>query len=230
MKSIKLILSSIVVGGLVLSGGCEWSSGGDENSYNTSQGAGVDYNMSGFYEGSVSSRPISNLVISQTGNRLQVTDNNGSGYTGSVGAPGNVTDATTGSVRAGTTLVQFQVSWEGVDNSTGGSMTFEGVMDAVTENDTSTTMLTKTGEVSNGGVTTQTWTSPVGANPAITQTVTITGEHTETSTTSTYTITEDESQGRLRGTWIYEGGSAHALSMTSPGGYGTMTTTTTSDF
>lgn len=228
MKNIKLILSGVIISGMVLSGGCEWSSGGDGNSYNTSQGAGVDANISGYYNGTISGTSIGSLVVSQTGNLLEVQDSRGSSYVGSVGAPGNVVDTSSG-VRAGTSLVQWQVSWSGWDDAAGQQVNFAGIVSAVTVDDSTTSTLTLTNSETDGDTVTETWTSTAGSNPVVVTTKTIsvtTGETLSESTTSTFTLSEATTQGRLQGNWSYEGGSTHAVDMTSPGVYGGMTSST----
>ncbi|MCZ7591215.1 MAG: hypothetical protein M5U15_03255 [Kiritimatiellae bacterium] len=99
MKCMMLVASLVGVG-LLVGTGCDWSSGGD--SLNTSQGAGVNINFSGVYNGNIGGRAvdrtsagnISHLTIRQSGNRIEVVDSQGSHYSGSVGAPGVVSQPT----------------------------------------------------------------------------------------------------------------------------------------
>ena len=83
----KKLISAAAVGAMALAlisnTGCEWSGGGNSNSFNTSQGAGININFSGVYDGrlsggeAVSGTGIKRLTISQAGNRLQVRDSRG---------------------------------------------------------------------------------------------------------------------------------------------------------
>ncbi len=127
---------------LVLAGlpaGCEWS-GGSSNSFNTSRGAGVSLNISGFYEGQgaagraveTSRGNIRNFTISQNGNRIDVIDNQGSRYRGSVGAPDVFgTAGRGGTIQPATRIMQFQVSWRGTDGVAGTEVQFVGIIDVV---------------------------------------------------------------------------------------------------
>jgi hypothetical protein len=102
-KSIPAALLALAVTGLV---GCDWSS--NSTSLNTSQGAGVNINFSGVYDGNLAGgkavdKPtkgnILRLVISQSGNRVEVVDNQGSRYEGTVGSPGVVSQPDSSSGR-----------------------------------------------------------------------------------------------------------------------------------
>lgn len=133
---------SIVVLGLV---GCEsdWTSGG-ESGFNTSRGAGVNINFGGVYDGmfsgskavqSKSGSPVTRFVITHAGNSIRVIDNNGSQYEGNIGSPGAVAEPQGGVYPAGAELVQSQVTFSGIDYSSGKKVEFVGIFRAVAVED-----------------------------------------------------------------------------------------------
>lgn len=157
----KMKLAAVVAAcaavGLYLNLGCDWSSQG--TSLNTSQGAGVNINFSGVYEGAIDGKAvaktskgtISRLVIQQTGNRLEVTDSQGSRYEGSVGSPGLVADPRTdGTYPPGAELVQSQISFSGRDGVAQRDIEFVGIIHAVAVKDVRGTTTTET---TGGGTT-----------------------------------------------------------------------------
>ncbi|HBA84503.1 MAG TPA: hypothetical protein DCZ95_10455 [Verrucomicrobia bacterium] len=190
--------------GLVLFSGCEWGSSGGDGSFNTSQGAGVQLNFSGVYSGTMSGgklvaskggAPVTSLVIFQAGNSLEITDNNGSTYTGNIGSPGAVADGVNGSFSTGAELAQAQVSFTGNDNSAGGrEINFVGVIHAVAVKDiqgtTSTDTDSSSTSSSDGGTRTTTTSTFDATNKIdiITVTEDIEGspETRETTTTVRY--------------------------------------------
>lgn len=130
--ALVLALSAVTFG---LVAGCDWSSNG--TSFNTSKGAGVNINFSGVYNGQIGGKAvakttkgtISRLTISQTGNRIEVVDSQGSRYVGSVGAPGVASFDNT--ISAGEEIVQSQISWEGKDEVAQRDVEFVGIIHAV---------------------------------------------------------------------------------------------------
>lgn len=157
----KMKFAAVVAGcaavAMYLNLGCDWSSQG--TSLNTSQGAGVNINFSGVYEGAIDGKAvakttrgtISRLVIQQTGNRVDVTDSQGSHYEGSVGSPGVVSDPNTdGSYPAGAELVQSQISFSGRDEVAQRDIEFVGIIHAVSVKDVTGTTSTET---TGGGTT-----------------------------------------------------------------------------
>ena len=271
MRIVSASAASLLVLGLLLNTGCEWTGGGGTDSFNTSQGAGININFTGVYDGHLggglavarsSGGNITRLTILQTGNRLEVHDNHGSKYDGNVGAPGSVVDlsqATT--VPAGAELVQSQITWSGHDEVADKQIEFVGVIHAVsvtdingtthnttrtvTESDVKTTTTTEIDNNNHTKTTTTTLTigSPgdpfysvettvdvvrLDTNELISHTVTKTGSNTTTDTSTTqFTLTEANSQYRLEGTWIENGGVTADVDALSPGGSATLTTTTT---
>ena len=125
--------------------GCEWSGGGGSGSFNTSQGAGINVNFSGVYDGnlsggkavsSTSKGNILRLTISQTGNRITVVDNQGSKYEGSTGAPGLVASPNAdGSFPVGATVVESQIGFAGKDEVAQRDVEFVGIIHIVTVDD-----------------------------------------------------------------------------------------------
>jgi len=285
------VLCGLAVAGVVALTGCDWSSQG--TSLNTSQGAGININYSGVYNGTfggglavrrTSKGNILRLVISQSGNRVEVVDNQGSRYEGSVGSPGAVANAdSTGSYPAGALIVQSQISFSGRDEVAQKDIEFVGIIHVVsvtdikgttdtqtdtdtdnnttteTENDTYTynRTTTVTSNAVNGQTITTTDRAYDGGGNLVYQEVTVTtilpsGDRTTTSrvitdtrnetstdtdnstrtvtSTTTYNITEANSQYRLEGTWIEKDSPIVSdVDALSPGGTGSITTSTTTD-
>ena len=146
MKKI-LSLASVTALSLVLLGhtGCEWTGGGGTDSFNTSQGAGININFSGVYDGrlaggkavkSTTSGNITRLTISQSGNRLEVRDNQGSRYVGQVGTPGAIVDLdSVTTIPDGAEIVQSQISWSGKDEVSQKDVDFVGIIHVVSVTD-----------------------------------------------------------------------------------------------
>ncbi len=234
MKKIWRISSglSMLTAAMVLAG-CDWSSGGGASGYNTSQGAGVNINFSGVYRGelsggrAVSGENITTLTIAQTGNRLTAVDNNGSRYEGSVGSPGLVASASNGAFPAGAELVQGQVNFSGVNNATGRKIQFAGVVHvvAVTDVQGETTENTSTSTI---GTNTTTTTSISAGPVSVDNEFKNNGETSTTTTTTTeFSINANNSNYRMEGTWVEEGGGTSSFKARSPGTSGLIQTTTT---
>ncbi|MGD9873063.1 MAG: hypothetical protein AB7T27_02220 [Kiritimatiellia bacterium] len=164
----------------VVLAGCDWSSGGSSDGFNTSQGAGVNINVSGVYAGAIGGRAVErtsgagqilSLVISQSGNTVEVTDNQGSRYQGTVGSPGAVARASGGIFPAGAELVQYQINFSGKDEVAGQDIEFVGTLHAISVSDirgtSSSSSSTRTDE--NVRTTTETVVNPV--NDTTTQTI-----------------------------------------------------------
>lgn len=282
----RCILWLVVAGiasGLCLLPACEWGSGGDTG-FNTSQGAGAQVNFSGVYKGMLnggvidqtSGGPIGQLVIQQAGNSVEVTDDHGSVYRGTVGSPGAVSEAVSGTYPAGAQLVQAQINFTGHDNVADKTINFAGVIHAVavtdikgtTTTDTSTDSsksdetvtdnITWTTNVTVGSTSTEivttihtigydskgnkvfestetTTTTPGGTviahNRTVTDNRTDTTSSSSSSTTTdttTYNLTEANTQYRMQGTWVEEGGKVANLDAISSGTAGVITTTSSS--
>ena len=153
---LSLLASSLVVTALIT--GCDWST--NDAGFNTSEGAGVSINFSGYYHSTEGGRLVKNtsagnivsLTIQQAGNSVEVHDNQGSTYRGTIGAPGSVSSSSSGSYPSGAQLAQAQINFSGHDNVSAKDITFAGIIHAVavtdikgtTETDTSTDTRTRT--------------------------------------------------------------------------------------
>ena len=158
-------ISSVVGVGLMAAAvsfntGCDWSSGGGTDSFNTSQGAGINANVSGVYNGNLSggravspttAGNITKLVISQTGNSVEIVDNQGSKYSGTVGSPGLVSEPdATGKYPAGAEIMQSQITFSGKDGVSAKSIEFVGIIHVVAISDIQGTSTTDTKTESSG--------------------------------------------------------------------------------
>lgn len=189
---------------LAVGAGCEWS-GPESDSVNTSQGAGVDINYSGVYDGNLSGGKavsgstlgtITRFVVSQSGNELDVTDNLGNRYKGRVGSPGTVSnpDPTTGSYPSGATVVQSQMSWEG------NGVEFVGVVHLVTVDDvrgnSSSDNRSSTDTSTDNQSVTRTETRTTATNTIVETVVTIGTPADPFYQQTTTTVTYDTATGR----------------------------------
>ncbi len=185
MKSI--VLAGVVAAmGVALLTGCEWGGSGD-NSFNTSQGAGMELNFSGVYKGTMSGgrlvaskagAPVTTLIVHHSGNALEVTDNNGSTYRGTVGSPGAVASGNNGTFPQGANLAQAQINFTGNDNTAGGrEINFVGVVHAVAVTDirgTTTASSDSSSTTSSDGGTRVTTTTTFDSTNRIDTTVEVT--------------------------------------------------------
>lgn len=189
MKMKWMLLTATLAGvGLFLGSGCDWSS--NSTSLNTSQGAGVNINFSGVYNGNINGRAvdrtsagtIASLTIRQSGNRIEVIDSQGSRYEGSVGSPGLIANpGADGRYPPGAELVQAQISWTGKDGVAQKDVEFVGIIHAVSVEDvkskTETRVITdnssKTSTTTEQQGRTQTFTQNNGDTTTITEILTI---------------------------------------------------------
>ena len=122
--------------------GCEFDSSGSDG-FNLSQGAGLTIVFSGVYNPRrgatevVPGRDIHRLVIAQTGNTVEVRDDQSSFYIGTVGAPAMIApiDPLSGAMPPGAELAQAVVSWEGVNKRSNVDVQFAGVFHTVSITD-----------------------------------------------------------------------------------------------
>ena len=262
---------------------CDWT-GGSGSDFNTSRG-GLNINLSGFYRGvqsggravaRTSGGQISNFTIQQSGNVLEVIDNNGQKYRGNVGSPLAVaTPSTLGVIPTGAQLANFQVNWSGKDGVAAKNIQFTGVVNVVAVTDIQATIKrtesanTNTASVNdsltkginktatdNGTTTTTNTESFNGTQTVATSPTTIGQEvinNTQTSTTTKgstnvansnaastaiasatdsngtsaateqrYALGDANTQYRMRGTWIEEGGVTANVDAISPGAGGVL--------
>ena len=216
-KITSVVLAGVVVALVGVLAGCEWQSNGSDGGFNTSQGAGLLINFSGVYAGQngapVAGSNITQLVISQSGNTIEVWDNNNSYYVGTCGSPGVVAqpDATTKTYPAGAIMVQSQINFSGKDEVTGQTVVFAGMIHAVAVTDVrGTTSSTQTTQTNSGG-TNNTQTTTINA-PPININNQNTSQNQTTSTTSagsstSYSITAANTHYNLQGNWVEQGNS-----------------------
>jgi len=131
MKTMRQTVSVVLLALLLMPlTGCEWEGAGD--GFNTSRGAGMSVNFSGVYrekpsKSVVGGRGISHLVLTQTGNMLEVLDSNNRYFKGTVGSPGVVAPAdAAGGYPVGADMMQAQV------NFSGGDVEFMGLIRVIT--------------------------------------------------------------------------------------------------
>ncbi|MGA0368360.1 MAG: hypothetical protein ACO3N7_02795 [Kiritimatiellia bacterium] len=212
---------------------CDWSSGSQE-SFNTSGGSN-NVNISGFYRGINGGRLVSqtsngnilSMTIQQSGNRVDVIDNQGSKYQGSIGAP-LVSDVVNGSVlNAGATVASYQISFSGRDGVAGRDINFTGVLTILAVSDIDSSTGTSTSGVNNS-TNTNTVTAPTPPATGTGTTVNNTTTQVGTTTTSyTYDLTGPSSQLQLQGTWSEVGGVTSSVNGFGPPAQGNITVTTT---
>ena len=254
------VCTAIALGGLLLVTSCDYS-GGSDNSFNTRNGASIS-NISGFYEGlfsggraveSTTSGNINHLNIQQDGNRVRVTDSQGSTYIGNVGSPLDLIAPGSTTISDGALLATFQVSWSGKDEISQREIDFTGTINLVSVTDiqgsvsdntrTSTTSSSSSSTTSSSSSTTTTFiednsippkVGPGGTEPGITNITEIItteggsndgssgGSNDGSSTvgdTVTYQLTEQNTQFRLRGTWVEQGGKVSPVDAIASGVY-----------
>lgn len=250
MRLKTLAFAAVLLTGAVVFWGCEWSSG--DSDFNTSKGAGAAINISGVYNGTQSGKAVSSTSngtityfnLTQSGNRIDVVDNQGSSYSGSVGTPilASLPSSST-VVPAGWLAAQYQVSWTGKDVVAAVDIQFSGVIDVVTvenvygsESSSSSESSADIEFDSEGTNSSQVIIRDEPAGDGTTNRVIIvTGNSGDTttnasksvstsgSTTTTFGLSEANSQYRLRGTWIEAGGRSSSVSCVSPGNAGSVT-------
>lgn len=229
MRKIGTIMLAGVVSCMVaMFLGCEWESSSDDG-FNTSKGAGATVNFSGVYRaksGGVIVGNITQLVVAQAGNTVEVWDNNNSYYKGSVGSPGVVAniDSSTGAYPAGALLVQAQMNFSGKDEATHDMASFVGVVHAVAVNDVSGNTVTISS--GNSGATNASTVVTINAPPILinNNSGNATSNSVATTVTTTYTITEANAQYVLDGNWVEDGNAIGSVSAISPASSGVITT------
>lgn len=196
---IRSIVATASVASLLFLSACDWSSGSQDN-FNTSGGS-TNVNVSGFYRGAhsggravarTSGGSITSMTIQQSGNRVDVYDNQGSVYEGTLGTP--LLSSTSGSIQPGQEVSSFQISFSGKDNVAGRDINFTGTLTIVavteiqaneSERDTSTS-------------------SPSGSTT------------TSSLSTSEYELDASNNQLQLRGTWSEVGGITSTVNAVGP--------------
>lgn len=211
--------------------GCEFS--GNSDGFNTSGGAGVEVNISGFYEGNLSGAKavnasagnINNFTLTQAGNRVEIVDNQGSRYVGTVGSPDINVSQQAASIPASTQIMQFQVNWQGRDGVSAKDIQFVGVIDVValsdvqgqTTSDTRTTTRATNNSADHVSNQTTTTTGPTIVGTGNNNTTNNNNTTTTTTDTTSFFFTPGNSRFRLQGTWVESGGRSSNVSALSAG-------------
>jgi hypothetical protein len=247
-KSLVTLTTCSLLAGLTLLVGCDWSSGGGDNNFNT-RGLSSISNISGFYRGTLGGRAvantsrgnINNFTIQQSGNRIEVIDNQGSKYVGSVGTPLSLIPPNATDLPAGASLATYQVSFSGKDGVAAKDIEFSGVITLVTVTDVQGDTSTQTNQNNNNNTVTTTITTTNsipqqvgvdGVEPGVNQTTTDTTtseqvNNNETVQTTEFTLTDANTQLRLRGTWKEIGGVTSQVDALAAGLVGNVSTTST---
>lgn len=222
MKKFSLIVVfGLLAGMTAVFVGCDWES--TEDGFNTSKGAGALINFSGVYRarsgGYLVASNITQLVLNQSGNTVEVWDNNNSYYRGSVGSPGVLSsqDSVTGVYPAGATMVQSQLNFNGLNEVTGNNVSFIGIIHAVAITDVQGT--TTQTLVSNGQTNSQTFN--LSAPPITTGSSTVSNNQNQVTTSVQYQITENNTQYLLDGNWVEEHGIQASVTGIAPAVAGT---------
>ncbi len=244
IRYVKMLCAVLLVSALLTA--CEWNSG---DSFNTSQLGGLTVSFSGYYQGTVSGKSgnaVIALTVLQSGSTLEVYDNLGNQYEGTLGSAqtyGSGADT----ILSGTTIADSQVSFSGTDHSAGRTVDFAGVISVVSiENIQGTTTITSTGDTSvDTDLDNETGSDESSSDLDIdTSTVDIStstssnsdsnvsnfdGDSSSESAASitTYALSEANIQYKLQGVWMEDGGASAVLSMTSAGSVGSISFATT---
>lgn len=222
--------------------GCDWDSGSQAN-FNTSGGSS-SVNISGVYRGTQGSRAVQNtsngnitfLTIQQSGNRVTVTDNQGSTYEGSIGAPLFASAVNNGIILPGAVASTYQISFTGKDGVAARDVEFNGVITIVTVTDVigeDVTGSSSSGTDNTTTVTTNSIIEPIapddeGAGTETNTTNTTTSSSSTTTTTSrSFSLTRNNNQLELNGTWVEIGGVVSGVSAIGPPAQGNITATVT---
>ncbi len=211
---------------------CDWESGSQQN-FNTS-GLGGLTNISGFYQGGFSGgRAVSNtsagniksLSIQQSGNRVEIVDNQGSRYVGSVGSPGTLAPLGSGTIPSGSNLATYQISFSGKDGVSARDIEFTGTITLITVTDIAGNSGDRARDRTNGVSQSieETINEETGIDPnTTTRTTTTTTTNNDTTTRNDdsswqYSLTEASTQFRLRGTWVELGGGVSSVEAIAAG-------------
>lgn len=200
--------AAAAIGAALAMSGCDWSSGGGATSFNTSRGAGVNINLSGVYRGeygggiaveNTTAGNITTLTIRQTGNRVEVRDNQGSVYTGTVGSPGLVSEPDENGVYpAGAELVQGQINFSGKDGVSARDIEFAGIIHVVAVTDIRGNSSSSTQSSGNASRDETTRTIQNGDGTTTTETILTIGEEgSEFYQVETTVVVTEDSTGRV---------------------------------
>ncbi|MEM7312165.1 MAG: hypothetical protein AAF497_03340 [Planctomycetota bacterium] len=191
---------------------------------------------------------ITRFVLTQSGNTVEVLDDKGNKYVGRIGAPGVVADPdpVSGAFASSALLVQSQIAWEGKDEVAQRDVEFVGVLHIVAVTDIqgnsslNTRNTTRTSQDTSNQNATSTTTGSQTVNVGsgtdngqedidvteqdISNDSTLSTQNDQSTQTTTFQVTEANSQFRLQGTWVEQGGGVFNVQADSPGGIATIIT------
>lgn len=219
MKKSLVYLSTIsLLAALAFLVGCDFSSGSGDNNFNTRGLASIS-NVSGVYQArsgggrvvsNTSNGNITSLNMQQSGNRVEIIDNQGSRYVGTVGNPLLLVPQGTTTIPDGASVASFQISWEGRDGVSAKDIEFTGQITLVSVTDVQGNSTTRTTESD----TTTTSTSSLTVTNTVVTTEDTTRTDNQNSTTSRnteFSLTDSNTQLLLRGTWKEIGGTTSSV-------------------
>jgi len=185
-RALTTFISLSVISASALFVGCNWSSGGD-SAFNSSR-ANLDVNVSGTYRGNNNGKAVSNpsagnisqLVVQQSGNVLEVVDSQGSTYRGNVGIPLTLGDADN-VIPLGAELASYTVAWEGNDNVANKRVRFTGNIELVAVEDISGDAITETRTVGSDDSATTSSTAANNTSTTSTDQTTTTSQNVNSS-------------------------------------------------
>lgn len=212
---LRPIVTTASVACLLFLTACDWSSGSQEN-FNSS-GYSTFVNVSGFYTSPTGGRVVSqtsrgnivSLTIQQSGNRVDVTDSQGSHYSGSIGTPLLASD---GTIPAGSAAATYQISFSGRDEVAAKDIEFTGVLTVVTVVDITSFDQTITEDLNTNVNSNIAPPFPdTGSGTTIDDTTS-----TITDSIRIYELEQNNNQLQLNGTWVELGGVTASVRAVGP--------------
>lgn len=209
----RSIVPAATLAGMLLFTACDWSSGSQEN-FNTSGGS-ANVNISGFYRGANGGRMVANtsngninsMTIQQSGNTVQIVDNQGSTYKGTIGAPLVSDDLTDGSIAPGAIAATYQISFSGKDGVAARDINFTGVLTILTVTDIVAIDRSSSSDQTRSSATNSVFAPTDPLDTGTGTSTDTTDDRTASSATSyTYSLSGPTSQLQLEGTWSEVGG------------------------
>jgi hypothetical protein len=247
-KSVTALAVGLFGVAALLNSGCEWTGGGGTEGFNTSQGAGINVNFSGVYDGAMGGGKAVSASSGGTITRfvlIQVVDNQGSKYTGTVGAPGLVADPLPdGTFPDGVDVVQSQISFAGKDGVAAKDIEFIGIIHIIAVEDIKGETTTETDESTSGSGSTNSQSSSSsseqtrsvttsvddGTNTTVTTVVTVGAPGDVFFSETTTTVVIDNETGREISRNVTTTGSSTSGSSESEGQSSKVTTTKTTTY
>lgn len=198
-RTLTIITTLAATAATALLVSCDWSSGGSASGFNTSR-TNLQVNLSGTYSGQLDGKAVSatsrgnitRLIIQQSGNVVEISDNQGSTYRGSVGIP-NVAftdgDGAAATLPLGSELASYTISWAGHDNVADKNIRFTGNVEIIAVSDIDGRTITDTVSRQVNNADTGTSTSGTGQN---TTTITTTGSESGASADGSTQVTDSQ--------------------------------------